>query len=85
MPADRERQDLDTLLLQTLPTATGRHRRSGIAWRRTGPETWDLYRPGSCTCGRPDLVGLSLTGAAGVIVARLEALERIGRGGMQLA
>lgn len=85
MPTDLDRQDLEALLLQTLPTATGRHRRSGIAWRRTGPETWDLYRPGSCTCGRPDLEGLSLTGAAGVIAAWLEAQERIGRGGMQLA
>lgn len=85
MPLDREREDIEGLLLQTLVGETGRHRRARIAWRRTGPDAWDLYRPGACTCGRPDLPGLGLNGAAAVIVARLEALDAPPRGGMQRA
>ena len=75
-------EDIDTLLSQTLVGGTGRHRRASMTWRRTGPESWDVYRPGQCPCGAPRWAGLSLNGAADVLIARLEALEAVASGGM---
>lgn len=77
--------DINSLLLQTLVGETGRHRRAALVWRRTGPEAWDVYGPGQCPCGAAKWRGLSLDAAADILIARLEVLERIGRGGMQLA
>lgn len=69
--------DIMALLNGTQIGETGRHRRAAMVWRRVGADAWDVYKPGQCSCGRPQWEGLSHDAAADVLILPLDPAARV--------